>query len=437
MDIIDRRPNPHGKNTENRRRVLARARDAVQSAVRTAVAQGRIRDSAQGNTVSIPADVLHEPSFHRTFEQGVRQFVLPGNREFIPGDRLRRPPGGAGGQGGGEGDASAEGGGEDSYRFILSRDEFLDLFFDDLELPDLVRREIAVATTTANQRAGLSSEGSPSQVDLGRTMRHSIARRIGLKRPKPERLREIEAEIEELEAKKPLLPEAYERLQLLRDERSALSQRLGRIPWVDPVDLRYRRFTPTPQPTTQAVMFCIMDVSGSMTEKMKELGKQFFLLLHVFLERRYEKLDIVFIRHAETAEEVDEETFFTDPRTGGTVVSTALELMIDIQKSRYPVSQWNIYAAQASDGDNIASDTPIVASQMAERILPIIQYFAYIEVAGSGAIIRNDSDLWRCYRGLAETHAQLAIRQVRDRREIFPVFRDLFARREAEQLRGA
>ncbi|MCQ9154592.1 YeaH/YhbH family protein [Acidomonas methanolica] len=431
MEIIDRRPNPHGKNTENRRRVLVRARNAVQTAVREAVSQGRIRDNAQSNTIDVPADVLHEPSFHRVFTQGVRQFVLPGNREFVPGDKLRRPPGGAGGEGGnGEGEASAEGGGEDSYRFVLSRDEFLDLFFDDLELPDLVKREIATTTSLATNRAGLSSDGSPSQLDLGRTMRHSVARRIGLKRPKPARLQEIEAEIAALEEKTPLDEADYERLQTLREEREIQSRRLIRIPWVDPVDLRYRRFTPVPKPTTQAVMFCIMDVSGSMTEKMKELGKQFFLLLHVFLERRYEKLDIVFIRHAETAEEVDEETFFTDPRTGGTVVSTALEVMLSAQKARYPVDRWNIYVAQASDGDNISSDKARVMELMTENILPIVQYFAYIEVVGSGAIIRNDSDLWRCYRELSEASPHLAIRQVRDRKEIFPVFRELFARRK-------
>ncbi|WP_029604564.1 YeaH/YhbH family protein [Kozakia baliensis] len=436
MDIIDRRPNPHGKNAENRRRVLARARGAVQSAVREAVAQGRIRDTGQENAITIPADVLHEPSFHRVFGKGVRQFVLPGNKEFVPGDRLRRPPGGDGEGGGEGGDASDQGGGEDSYRFILSRDEFLDLFFDDLELPDLVKREIATTTSMAHSRAGLSSEGSPSQLDLGRTMRHSVARRIGLKRPKPEALIEIEEEIAQLEETRPLGTELLSRLQTLREERDRFRQRLARIPWVDPVDLRYRRFTPVPKPTTQAVMFCIMDVSGSMTEKMKELGKQFFLLLHVFLDRRYEKLEIVFIRHAETAEEVDEETFFTDPRTGGTVVSTALDVMLDVQKARYPIDKWNIYVAQASDGDNIASDTPKVASLMTESILPLVQYFAYIEVAGSGAIIRNDTDLWRCYRQIAEANPQLAIRQVRDRRDIFPVFRELFARRAEERAGG-
>ncbi|GEN63483.1 YeaH/YhbH family protein [Acetobacter oeni] len=434
MDIIDRRSNPHGKNLENRRRALGRARDAVQEAVREAVANGKLREAGQGNAVSIPADALHEPGFHRVFSTGERHIVLSGNHEFSRGDRLRRPPGGGEGSGGGgSGQASDEGGGEDSYRFLLSRDEFLDLFFGDLELPDLVKREIAATETTAPSRAGLSNDGSPSQLDMGRTMRYSMARRIGLGRPKPTELKEIEARIAELEDTRPLLDADAEELEALRERRRAMRQRLNRIPWVDPVDLRYRRFAPTPKPSTRAVMFCIMDVSGSMTERMKDLAKQFFLLLHVFLEKRYKTLDVVFIRHAETAEEVDEETFFTDPRTGGTVVSTALTEMLRVQRARYPVQQWNIYVAQASDGDNSPSDTPRTAELLESEILPLVQYYAYIEVMGSGAVIRGDTDLWRVYREIAERQSQLAIRQVSDRKEIFPVFRELFARRTAEK----
>ncbi|GBR11351.1 hypothetical protein AA21952_3341 [Acetobacter oeni LMG 21952] len=402
--------------------------------MREAVANGKLREAGQGNAVSIPADALHEPGFHRVFSTGERHIVLSGNHEFSRGDRLRRPPGGGEGSGGGgSGQASDEGGGEDSYRFLLSRDEFLDLFFGDLELPDLVKREIAATETTAPSRAGLSNDGSPSQLDMGRTMRYSMARRIGLGRPKPTELKEIEARIAELEDTRPLLDADAEELEALRERRRAMRQRLNRIPWVDPVDLRYRRFAPTPKPSTRAVMFCIMDVSGSMTERMKDLAKQFFLLLHVFLEKRYKTLDVVFIRHAETAEEVDEETFFTDPRTGGTVVSTALTEMLRVQRARYPVQQWNIYVAQASDGDNSPSDTPRTAELLESEILPLVQYYAYIEVMGSGAVIRGDTDLWRVYREIAERQSQLAIRQVSDRKEIFPVFRELFARRTAEK----
>ncbi|AQS84769.1 MAG: YeaH/YhbH family protein [Acetobacter aceti] len=429
MDIIDRRSNPHGKNLENRRRALERARGAVQKAVRDAVANGKIREIGDGKAVSIPADALHEPGFHRVFTQGERHIILTGNHEFSRGDKLRRPPSGGGGKGGGPGQAGTDGGGEDAYRFILSRDEFLDLFFDDLELPDLIKREISATETAAPSRAGLSNDGSPSQLDLGRTIRYSMARRIGLGRPKPAELDEIEARITELEEVRPLSSAQLEELEELREKRGNLRQRMNRIPWVDPVDLRYRRFAPTPKPSTRAVMFCLMDVSGSMTERMKDLAKQFFLLLHVFLEKRYKTLDVVFIRHAETAEEVDEETFFHDPRTGGTVVSTALEEMLQVQRARYPVQQWNIYVAQASDGDNSPSDTPQVVRLLGEEILPLVQYYAYIEVTGSGAIIRGETDLWQAYRSVAEKQPHLAIRQVSDRKEIFPVFRDLFARK--------
>ena len=428
MDIIDRRPNPHGKNIENRQRVLARARDAVQRAARDAVASGKLREVAQGSAVSIPSDALHEPSLHRVFTGGVRDIVLSGNKVYSRGDRIQRPPS-SGGASGGAGEAGEDGGGEDSFRFVLTRDEFLDLFFDDLALPDLVKREITTTESMSSSRAGLSNDGAPSQLDLSRTMRYSMARRIGLRRPKPDAVRELEERIAALEAGAELTPALHDELLALRHDLATALRRLNRVPWIDPVDLRYRRYTQTPKPSTRAVMFCIMDVSGSMTERMKDLAKQFFLLLHVFLERRYKRVDLVFIRHAEAAEEVDEDTFFNDPRTGGTIVSSALHEMIRVQQDRYASSGWNIYVAQASDGDNSASDTPKSCTLLRERILPAVQYYAYIEIVGSGAIIRGETDLWRGYKQVAETMERLVMRQVAEKRDIFPVFRELFARR--------
>ena len=186
-----------------------------------------------------------------------------------------------------------------------------------------------------------------------------------------------------------------------------------------------------PRPNARAVMFCLMDVSGSMTEQMKELAKRFFLLLHVFLERRYKRVDIVFIRHTEAAEEVDEQTFFTDPRTGGTVVSSALLEFLNIQSARYPADKWNIYVAQASDGDNFSGDTTKASALLEDAVLPLVQHYAYIEISGSGAVIRGETDLWRGYAQVSERAPHLAMRQVGDRRDIFPVFRELFARRTA------
>ena len=425
MDIIDRRPNPHGKNLENRQRVLTRAREAVAEAARAAVRNGTLRELSQGEAVTIPADVLHEPSFHTVFTEGERHVVLSGNKQFSTGDRIKRPPGGGGQGGAGAGAGSGEG--EDGFRFVLTRDEFLDLFFEDLELPDLVKNQVVATETSAPARAGISTDGSPSRVDLSRTMRHSLARRIGLRRPKPPEVRAMEEEVARLER----TGEDPDRLRALRGELELALRKLARVAWVDPLDLRYRRFEQKPKPSARAVMFCLMDVSGSMSEPMKDMAKRFFLLLHVFLQRRYKRVDLVFIRHTEVAEEVDENTFFTDPRTGGTVVSTALAEFTRIQRERYPVESWNIYAAQASDGDNSGSDTQRAVSMLEADILPVVRHFAYIEVAQSLMAIRGVTDLWRGYAPLAERAPKLAMQRVTERRDIYPVFRDLFARRAA------
>jgi uncharacterized sporulation protein YeaH/YhbH (DUF444 family) len=404
---------------------LTRARAAVARATRQAIDQGTLREVGKDQAVTIPADTLNEPSFHTVFTSGQRQLILSGNKEFSAGDRLARPPGGRG-SGGSEGDGQGTGEGEDGFRFVLTRDEFLDLFFEDLELPDLVKSQIVATETMAPARAGLSMDGSPSQIDMSRTMRQSMARRIGLRRPKTPEVLALEAEIAALEA----AGDTEGRLSLLRAELELSLRRLARVPWIDPVDLRYRRFTQVPKPSARAVMFCLMDVSGSMSEQMKDLAKRFFLLLHVFLERRYKHVELVFIRHTETAEEVDEQTFFTDPRTGGTVVSTALAEFIRIQRARYPQDSWNIYAAQASDGDNSGSDTHQAVALLENTILPVVQHFAYIEVAMTG-FMRGETDLWRGYDPLSKRAPRLAMRRVADRADIFPVFRDLFGRKAA------
>jgi len=424
LDIIDRRPNPHGKNLENRQRVLTRARAAVAQATRKAIDQGTLREVGRDQAVTIPAETLHEPSFHTVFSSGQRQVVLSGNREFSTGDRLPRAR--SGGGGGGSASGNGDGDGEDGFRFVLTRDEFLDMFFEDLELPDLIKNQIVATEVMSPVRAGISIDGNPSQIDMARTMRQSMARRIGLRRPKSPEVTALEEEI----ATCLLSDEDGERLTALRAELESALRRLARVPWIDSVDLRYRRYSQVPKPSARAVMFCLMDVSGSMSEQMKDLAKRFFLLLHVFLERRYKRVELVFIRHTETAEEVDEQTFFTDPRTGGTVVSTALAEFVRIQRDRYPQDSWNIYAAQASDGDNSGGDTQAAVAMLERDILPVVQHFAYIEV-GSQAVIRGETDLWRGYDPLSHRAPKLAMRRVADPHDIFPVFRELFGRKAA------
>src|SRR4051812_3828901 len=426
MQILDRRLNPSGKSLPNRQRFLRRAKSLVQEAVRDASAKRDIRSADEGGEVSIPLHGIREPSFHLG-SGGIRDHVLPGNKEYREGDEIPRPPGGGGG-GGSEG--SPDGGGEDAFRFVLTREEFLSLFLDDLELPDMAKRRLVDGADPAWQRAGYSVSGSPANLALGRTMRNSMSRRIALKRPKPEAVQALEEEIAAREG----APERAERVRALRAELERQILRTRTIPWIDPIDVRYRRFDPVPRPVARAVMFCLMDVSGSMTEEMKDLAKRFYTLLFIFLQRRYKHVEIVFIRHTHEASEVDEETFFHSRETGGTLVSTALEEMQKVVADRYPPSDWNIYAAQASDGDNAAGDSQKTARLLVDTILPACQYYAYIEVGREGehgipGFPRGPTDLWRTYEALVTAGAPLAMKKVRHRREIFQVFRELFAKR--------
>ncbi|NJM55573.1 MAG: YeaH/YhbH family protein, partial [Verrucomicrobiae bacterium] len=182
-----------------------------------------------------------------------------------------------------------------------------------------------------------------------------VARRMALAAPHLRRLREVEEELQQLLSAPPV---DEDRAKILVEEINHLRARARAVPFIDTFDLRYANRVKQPQPTTQAVMFCIMDVSGSMDRARKDLAKRFFTLLYLFLKRNYEKIEVVFIRHHTVAKEVDEQEFFYSRETGGTVVSSALQLMGEIITERYPISSWNIYAAQASDGDNWHHDSP-------------------------------------------------------------------------------
>ena len=424
MNIVDRRPNPKGKSLSNRQRFLARARVEVKSAVQEALRKRKVADIAHGEKVAIPTRGISEPIFHHNRRSGRSDHVVPGNKEYIRGDEIPRPQGGEG-QGGRDG--SPDGGGDDAFEFTLSKDEFLDMFFEDLELPDLVKKSLKDTTAVDLQRAGYTVSGSPSNLSVPRTMRNSMGRRIALRRPKLSDIDALRKQLEEARAN-----DNEEEVQRLTLELERVEKRSKIIPWIDPIDVRYRRFDRVPKPNTEAVMFCLMDVSGSMTEAMKDLAKRFFMLLHVFLTRRYRHVDVVFVRHTSTAEEVDEETFFYSRETGGTVVSTALDKMLEIARARYPTDRWNIYGAQASDGDNYGADSGRCVQLLGGEVLPLCQYFAYVEVGdgmgGSLTGLSRDSDLWRAYSEVAPMHEHFAMRRVGDPAQIFSVFHELFAK---------
>ncbi|RVU86006.1 YeaH/YhbH family protein [Leucothrix sargassi] len=419
--IIDRRLNSKNKNTVNRQRFLRRYRKQIKKAVSEAIGKRSITDMDRGESVSIPRDDVSEPVFGHG-QGGSRNFVLTGNKEFVTGDRIQRPPQQQGG-GAGEGEASDSGEGDDDFAFQISQDEFLEFMFEDLALPNMVKRQLADSSDFKTVRAGFSEAGSPSQLNVVRSLRSAHARKIALGGKSRRQRKALRLELEALV--EPLTEEETQRKQQILEEIEVLSRKINAIPYIDEFDLKYNLTVKLPQPAPKAVMFCLMDVSGSMTEEIKDTAKRFYFLLYLFLKRNYEKIELVFIRHHNTASEVNEHDFFYSRETGGTVVSSALTLMDEIIQERYSPSQWNIYAAQASDGDNWQGDTEKCVHILTKKILPCVQHFSYIEIGK-----RPPQELWYSYKDIQTGvfNDRFDLKAVQDNTQIYPVFRQLFER---------
>lgn len=417
--IIDRRLDSKHKSSVNRGRFIERFKGQIRKAVADAINKRGIRDIDNGEKIGISSKDIAEPEF-RHGHGGAWETVRPGNDRFSSKDQVDRPKGG--GQGSGQGQASQNGESLDEFIFTLTKDEFLDIFFDELALPHMVKQHLAHVEQYRRVRAGYTQSGVPTNINLMRTMRGAAGRRIAVGGPYAARLRALMAELEEQKIK--LAPDDPE-LERLRREIERLRARIEQVPFIDSFDLRYNNRIRVPQPSTQAVMFCLLDVSGSMDEGRKNIAKRFFMLLYLFLTRNYERIEVVFIRHHTVASEVDEDEFFTSRESGGTVVSSALELMKKIIVDRYPSSQWNIYGAQASDGDNWNDDSPRCRELLEQSLLPLTQYFAYIEITEG-----PPQNLWEEYTQLEAAHTDhFAMRRIATVADIYPVFRDLFKRK--------
>jgi uncharacterized sporulation protein YeaH/YhbH (DUF444 family) len=432
--FIDRRLNPKGKSLGNRQRFLRRARVQIREAVQKSLKDANVADIGKERKVKISTKGTGEPRFRLDPRKGgEHDFVLPGNKEFMPGDEIKKPQGGGGG-GGGK-DATDSGEGEDDFEFTMTQEEVLDIFFEDLELPNLIRTTLKETPVKQWKRAGITTAGSPTQINLIRTMRNSFGRRLALHRPKLSDIAALEAELDAAE-RAPDSETMRATIVALKEELAKANAKRKWVAFVDPIDVRYNSFTEQPVPTSQAVMFCLMDVSGSMGEREKDLAKRFYMLLHLFLKRRYKKVDVVFIRHTHDAQEVDEQEFFYSRQSGGTIVSTALDKMLEIQKERYATADWNIYAAQASDGYTQSGDARHCVELLDEQVMPLCQYYAYIEILDERemevfASEDSGAELWRAYRTVAEQWSNFATKRISRPADIFPVFHELFKKTEA------
>jgi uncharacterized sporulation protein YeaH/YhbH (DUF444 family) len=378
--IIDRRQVDKNKSSENRKKFIQRNKRALKQSIDEQIKNRSMKDKS-GGKVKVRRDTIEEPTFRPDRDTGWDDFVAPGNRKWKVGDKIPRP---SGGQGRGSGPGNG-GSGEDDFEFTLTRDEFLDLFFEGMALPNFIKKSLKKSFSVSRQRAGYTKDGIPAQMSIKKTFENAIARRIASKAEDPN--------------KKP----AY----------------------LDDIDLRYKNFINVPKPDKKAVMFCILDVSGSMGEREKLIAKKFFILLHLFLEKTYREVDLIFIKHHTEAKEVDEEDFFYSRETGGTIVSSALNLVADIVKNRYDVTSTNFYIAQASDGDNWDADNQECINVLEDKILPNVQYMAYINIIEQGRP-PHARDLRHVYGPLEDRYGNIKSTYVLDQLNVYRALYDLF-----------
>jgi len=404
MTIIDRTGQSKNKSASNRQRFLDRYKRQIRDAVSDSIYETGIKDIEGSHEISI--DGINQPYFGHESD-GLWETVYHGNDSHSTGDRIDRPKQNSGR---GKGDPSEDGDPfEDEFTFTLSKEEFMELFFEGLALPNFVKKSLAVAKEFKSVRAGYKKEGPASTLNVLRSMKAALGRKIAHGSKAEKRLKYL------LDLDFPSIEEQREIIEL--------QKKLDAIPFIDPIDLRYSNRVQVVTPSKNAVMFCVMDVSGSMGEEEKEISKRFFILLYLFLTKSYDKVEIVFIKHHTEAFEVTEHEFFYSRESGGTIVSTALELTGDIIQERFPASDWNIYVSQASDGDSTYSDAIECKHILLNRIMPLVQGYFYLEITSG-----TTQALYDQYCLVAATQEHFALNTCSDVTTVWPVFRKFFSR---------
>ena len=433
--IIDRRENPKGKSAENRQKFLKRIKGAIKDALPEMTKNRNLRDlDKSGGQVRVSRKLLEEPHF-RHGTGGIKDIVAPGNKEYVSGDTIKKPSGGGGG--GGK-QAGNDGSGEDDFVIEISREEFLEYFFEDLELPNLVKTDLMNITEYKSRHAGYVTDGAPNKLSVVKTYKQSFARRVAARGSRKRREEELEKQLRDLKDRQNTaiaegIPADDEHMKDLFKQILETEIKLDRLRgtttrFMDDTDLRYKNVIREPKPNNSAVMFLIQDISGSMGQREKLIARKFFYLMYAFLLRRYDNVDLVFIVHTSEAHETDEEEFFNTRESGATVASTALKLMNEIIEERGYAST-NIYAAQVSDGDNYSSDN-VVTTDVMRELLPKVQYFAYAEIAEEGRSeehYESRNYLKTIYDAMRV--GNLATTRIFDEKQIYDVFRGLFERK--------
>ncbi|MBT9137505.1 MAG: hypothetical protein DDT31_00036 [Syntrophomonadaceae bacterium] len=445
--FVDRRKTGRGKSLGNRQRLLDRIKDSIRHAKpgdidSSGVAKGGASSSPKSlnNPVTIAREALHEPTYHYEPQTGEHEVVLIGNDIWERDDVFPISDGKGDGTGG-----PGQGGGEDEddFEVHISRSEFFDVYFEDCELPDLKETSEKELPEAVLKPAGFQKEGNAAQLSIIRSYRNAIGRRRALTSESRSELEELESELKDLDntlTSNPLDTDANTRMKEVLVRIEELRTKMTAVPLFEKVDLRYRKTVREQVKSAEAVLIMVMDVSGSMDEEKKRIARKFFTLQYAFIERKYPNTDLIFIIHTDTPKEVNEEEFFTTRQSGGTTVSPALKMALDIISARYDADQTNIYLSYAGDGDNWIPDNKNVLDVFEDQgLLTKLRHSVYLQVGTSyadsdpdlrGLQVTAGTNLWNTMVSLDKSNAKMHALKIITEDEVFSSFKKVYGKKK-------
>ncbi len=362
-----------------------RVRDAIRKNLGSIVSNEAIILSYGKHTVKVPMRALDEYKFR--FDPRKKKHVGQGDGKTRVGDVLARES--QPGKGSGSGPAGQEAGTE-YYEAEVNIDEIAALVFEDLHLPFL--------------------EEKARQAVQSRKTQFNEIRRTGV--------------IANLDKRRMILE------NIKRNARDGQGARFGDI---KKEDLRFKTWEEVMRYESNAVVIAMIDVSGSMGEFKKYVARSFYFWMVRFLRTKYDNVDIVFISHHTEAKEVSEEQFFTQGESGGTVVSSAYQLALDIIRLRYKPDEWNIYPFHFSDGDNYYSDNE-EAVRLADELIAACNLFGYGEIGeeGSASYRRSSGALLSIFNDRLKSKDRFVGVRIDDKQDVYPALKQFFGRQGIE-----
>lgn len=418
--IIDRRLSKRSQNSDNKEKFKERHNETIKRAIKEKLDNGSIKDIMDMDHLDIP---ISDQEADINIDRKNMDQVFIGNKKYRKGDTLPKPQDGEG-----KGNKAGKGKGEDDFIYTVTKEDLEEYLYKHLQLPFLTEKMLKELSETQWKNAGYKAHGLPSNLSVVRSFRNAVGRQAAMEACIDEEIQGLSKEIMDLKMQqKDYLTNVDKRLEL-KDFKKA-------IPFLDDVDLRYRYKDKKEVRTTKAVMICLMDVSGSMDENRKMIAKNFFILLALFLRHKYEKIEIVFVAHDVDARIVNEKEFFESTHSGGTQISSGLELVQDTIRNKYPPTRYNIYLAHATDGDNYPSDDNICINMFKAGLLPLLNMYVLL---GTAIDKFRNSDDYAIYKGSFVEYVQheskenkkVIVSFIDEKEKVFDTFIDVFKKRE-------